>query len=415
MEIRIVPAPLNGRVRIPSSKSCAHRLIVAAALSGGETEIKINGFSRDINATLSAVRALGAGVTVCGDTVKVRGYPKPKDEVVADCDESGSTLRFLMPVAAALGVRARFVGAGRLMQRPIAALEKCMNAYGEVCRGHEIVGELAAGEYVLDASESSQYVTGMLFALCALGGGSLKVVGKEVSRGYIEITLGVLREFGAEIRREGNRFVIERGFVAENRQTFAEGDWSNAAFFLAAGAIGGRTEVAGLNPNSRQGDAEIVNILKRFGAKISVSGDAVVAERGELNGITVDIENVPDLAQIVAVTAAFAKGKTVVTSADRLKLKESDRITAIINTLAEAGIKAEYSADNGGSVTVYGGEPHGGTFDGGKDHRTVMSAAILALYAKGRSAIVGAEAADKSYPNFFGDITAAGGKAYVEF
>lgn len=415
MQIIIDPAPLSGRVRIPSSKSYAHRLIIAAALSGGKTEIKISGFSRDINATISAVRALGARVAVCGDTVTVERAANPEGAVAVDCDESGSTLRFLMPVAAALGIKAEFVGAGRLMQRPVAALAECMNAYDKVCDGHKIIGRLLRGEYTLDASESSQYVTGMLFALCALGGGSLKVVGKEVSRGYIDVTSEVLRSFGAEIKRDKNRFIIERGFVAESRKAVAEGDWSNAAFFLAAGAIGGNVSVSGLNVNSRQGDAEIVNILKNFGAKIAVSGDTVTAERGELNGITVDLENVPDLAQIIAVTAAFANGKTVLTSADRLKLKESDRVGAIINTLAEAGIKAEYSKNCGGSITVYGGAPHGGTFDGGKDHRTVMSAAILALYAKGRSAIVGAEAADKSYPNFFGDITAAGGNAYVGF
>lgn len=415
MNVKITPSSLYGSVAAPSSKSYAHRLIIAAALSGGKTEIKLNGLSRDIKATVAAVRALGAKVTEFSEGLSVCGISEIPESAVIDCDESGSSLRFLLPVSAALGVKTEFSGAERLMQRPITALTDCMNEHGKTADGYRTTGKLKRGDYVLNASDSSQYITGMLFALCVIGGGTLTITGKEVSRGYVEVTADVLRLFGAEIEREGNVFVVKRGFDSANRRVEAEGDWSNAAFFLAAGAIGGEVSVRGLKKDSHQGDAAIADVLKKFGADVRFYGDTVTVKKDSLCGITADLENIPDLAQIIAVTAAFANGKTVLTSANRLKLKESDRIYAIISTLAEAGIKAEYSEECGGSITVYGGKPHGGTFDGGRDHRTVMSAAVLALNAQGNSAIIGAEAADKSYPAFFGDITTLGGKAYVEF
>lgn len=442
MKVEISPSKLSGEIAAPPSKSYLHRLIIAAFLCGKEIKIHTGELSEDARATLGAVKSLGGSVEFGNGFVKVRGGAKKgahggendfresaNAPVEVDCGESGSTLRFLMPVAAALGIRARFTGKGRLSSRPIKALEGCMNAFKQTVEGREIIAPLPAGDYEIEGSESSQYITGMLFALSCLGGGSLAVTGKEVSRGYVEITIDVLKKFGVRIEREKNVFKIKSGFNACENEFFTEGDWSGAAFPLCAAAVCGEVSVTGLSSSSEQGDFAIIEILKSFGAETEFfggkeSGDKRGGENGgskrgvrvkkrELNGIEADLKDVPDLAQAIAAVAAFAKGKTVLYSADRLRIKESDRIAAIINTLAAAWIKAEYSESRGGTITIEGGSPKGAAFSGGNDHRTVMSAAVIALGAAGGSEICGAEAAAKSYPEFFNDIISLGGKVNV--
>ena len=437
MKVEISPSKLSGEIAAPPSKSYLHRLIIAAFLCGKEIKIHTGELSEDARATLGAVKSLGGGVEfgegfvkVCGGAEKgAHGGANDCREsanapVEVDCGESGSTLRFLMPVAAALGIRARFTGKGRLSSRPIKALADCMNAFKQTVEGREIIAPLPAGDYEIEGSESSQYITGMLFALSCLGGGSLTVTGKEVSRGYVEITIDVLKKFGVRIEREKNVFKIKSGFHACGNEFFTEGDWSGAAFPLCAAAVCGEVSVTGLSSSSEQGDFAIIEILKSFGAETEFfggeeSGDKRGEENGvrvkkrALNGIEADLKDVPDLAQAIAAVAAFAKGKTVLYSADRLRIKESDRIAAIINTLAAAGIKAEYSESRGGTITIEGGSPKGAAFSGGNDHRTVMSAAVIALGAAGGSEICGAEAAAKSYPEFFNDIIRLGGKVNV--
>ena len=440
MEVKITPTRLCGTIEAPPSKSYLHRLIIAAFLSGGEVKIKTGELSDDAFATIGAVKSLGAEIIYEGEfvTVKRNADFAPKTPVIVFCGESGSTLRFLMPVAAALGIPATFKGKGRLSSRPVDALLTCMNSFGKVAEGLNVTGKLQANDFVLDGSISSQYITGMLFALSFLGGGSLTVLGKEVSRGYVDITLEVLKKFGVKIEKSGATFRIKSGFTANNKEVSPEGDWSGAAFLLSLGAVTGDVTVTGLAFPSGQGDSEILGILKAFGAETELIGvreagaragkdgknvkngklgakneTGVRVRAGALSGITVDLENIPDLAQTVAAVAAFAKGKTTLYSADRLRLKESDRIEAIIKTLGAAGIKAEYSSGRGGTITIYGGLPVGAKFSGGGDHRTVMSAAVLAAGAEGVSEICGAEAAAKSYPEFFNDMKRLGGKADV--
>lgn len=428
MEVKITPTRLCGTIEAPPSKSYLHRLIIAAFLSGGEVKIKTGELSDDAFATIGAVKSLGAKITA-GEgyiTVKRNADFKPQSPVTVFCGESGSTLRFLLPVAAALGIPATFKGKGRLSSRPVDALLTCMNSFGKVAEGLNVTGKLQANDFVLDGSISSQYITGMLFALSFLGGGSLTVLGKEVSRGYVDITLEVLKKFGVKIEKSGATFRIKSGFTANNKEVSPEGDWSGAAFTLSLGAVTGDVTVTGLAFPSGQGDSEIVKILQKFGAETEIVRDdsrkkdadnslttVIKVKAKKLNGVTVDLENVPDLAQTVAAVAAFAKGKTTLYSADRLRLKESDRIEAIIKTLGAAGIKAEYSSGRGGTITIYGGLPVGAKFSGGGDHRTVMSAAVLAAGAEGVSEICGAEAAAKSYPEFFNDMKRLGGKADV--
>ncbi len=415
MEVKITPTRLCGTIEAPPSKSYLHRLIIAAFLSGGEVKIKTGELSEDAFATIGAVKSLGATVTTGEGYIEVKRNAdfKPQSPVTVFCGESGSTLRFLLPVAAALGIPATFKGKGRLLSRPTDALLTCMNSCGKVAEGLNVTGKLKANDYVLDGSISSQYITGMLFALSFLGGGSLKILGEEVSRGYVDITLEVLEKFGVNTEKNGDTFYIKSGFSVKGGEFAPEGDWSGAAFMLSLGAVTGDVTVTGLSFPSGQGDVEILKILKAFGAETEASAHGVRVKAKALSGITVDLENIPDLAQTVAAVAAFAKGKTTLQSADRLRLKESDRIEAIIKTLGAAGIKAEYSIGRGGTITVYGGSPVGARFSGGGDHRTVMSAAVLAAGAEGVSEICGAEAAAKSYPEFFNDMKRLGGKADV--
>lgn len=415
MNVKITPSKLYGSIQAPPSKSFAHRLMIAACFSGGRRKVLSVGESKDVYATANALRSLGADCKIENGDFYTEGFNLKKGCTV-DCGESGSTLRFLIPVAAALGADAHFTGTEKLLSRPCGALLECLARQGVKSENFAFNGKFSGGKFHIDASVSSQYVTGLLLAAPLVGEDCEIVIGgKEASRPYIAITLSVLKESGIEVKTTENGFFIKGGQkYSLPPVTQTEGDWSGAAFALTAGAVGGSVTVTGLNCKSAQGDKKIIEILKDFGAKISVTGNSVSVEApiNGLSGITVDCENVPDLAQIISVAAAFAKGKTLLTGTENLKYKESDRTNAIINTLSAAGIKAE---TDGKSIVIFGGKPHGFTVDSGNDHRTAMSAAVLAFYAEGCSVIRRAEAVSKSYPNFFEDASAAGGKIDVSF
>lgn len=411
MQVRITPNKISGEIVAPASKSYAHRLLICAFLCGKRVKVLLKNPSEDVLATAGVLESLGASVSIEKDGITIQRGLLPKGQVVADCGESGSTLRFMLPLACALGVNVRFTGRGRLLERPIKPLTDVLNAHGGMVDGFTVNGKLAAGVYEIDASLSSQYVTGLMLALTALAGESRIVIkGERVSAPYIDVTADVIGAFGGHIRQEKDGYILKQGYQKSLSEIAVEGDWSNAAFALAAGAIGGNVKVTGINPDSRQGDAKILQVLESFGASVSVSSGGVIVSRNRLNPVTVDINDIPDLAQIIAVTAAFADGKSVLYNAERLKIKESDRVQAIISTLAAAGIRAEYGD---GKIEIYGGSPHGGQFSGGNDHRTVMSAAILAACAAGESKITGAQAVNKSYPQFFSDLRKIGGVADV--
>lgn len=410
MKVQLVPFNAAGTVSAPPSKSFAHRYIIAAFLSGKKCVIENVGYSDDVNATIGALKSLGGALERKGGAVMVSGRA-PVLKATVDCKESGSTLRFLLPVAAALGITAEFTGSGKLMSRPIEDLARSIAGHGTEVYGHVTHGKLESGMYYLDASLSSQFVTGMLFALSAINGESEIVLkGEKVSKGYIDITVSVLKEFGVKIEETATGYKVSGGYNPPEKVT-VEGDWSGAAFPLAIGALTGKVTVKNLKYPTLQSDGAIIEILKKFGAEVSVTGNAVTVKKAALNGIDeINCENFPDIAQVICSVAAFAKGKTRLTGVERLKIKESDRIAAIINTLKTCEIKAEY---DGNALTVYGGTPRGGEFGGGKDHRTVMSAAVIAAAADGVSEITEAEYCAKSYPDFFEDIKRLGGKVDV--
>ena len=335
---------------------------------------------------------------------------------VLDCGESGTTLRFMVPVCAALGLRKEtgFTGQGRLMERPMEPLLKAMEPHGVTFEYEENIlicrGRLTAGEYTIASNVSSQYISGLLFALPLLEGDSvLNLTGRVESRPYIDITLDVLKDFGIRIEPEGeNRFRISGSQVYRGpAQMQVEGDWSNAAFWLAAGAVGGGpVTVRGLNLRSVQGDREICAILRAFGAVVeedSESGSVTCSgpSEGILQSCEIDVKDIPDAVPAISVTAAAASGDTKIYNAGRLRMKESDRLKTVASMLTALGVSVEEGDDwliihgQGGNLL------EGGTVDGAGDHRIVMSAAAAAVLCRKPVTICGAEAVNKSYPGFF--------------
>ncbi|MBO7368875.1 MAG: 3-phosphoshikimate 1-carboxyvinyltransferase [Clostridia bacterium] len=411
MKLLITPEKLCGEIAAPPSKSAAHRLIIASFLSGERTRVSGAGASEDVLATLGALSALGLEwQNVCGDYFLSR---KPiKSGATAYCKESGSTLRFLLPIAAALGASVTFTGEEGLLKRPINGLIEPLNRNGAQIEGLMVKGKLKSGDYIVDASISSQYITGLLFALPLLDGDS-RIIFKNgaVSKGYIDITIAVLNLFGVRAEKTEYGYFINGGQKYVSPKTVnVEGDYSGAAFFLAAGAIGDCVKVGGLDRKSLQGDSAILSVLKDFGAEVDVEENSANVRKNILKGIEVDIDPIPDLAQNIAVVAAFAEGKSVLKNVGRLKIKESDRVKAIIDMLKVAGIDCHVE---GNDLVIIGGKPHGGVFEGGNDHRTVMSSAILACFSGGASTVSGAEAVNKSYPDFIKDLIKLGGRADV--
>ncbi|MBO4252024.1 MAG: 3-phosphoshikimate 1-carboxyvinyltransferase [Clostridia bacterium] len=411
MKVKITPFKSSGEIVAPPSKSYAHRYIIAAFLSGKPCVILNAGKSADVNATIFALKSLGGIIERKDDAVYFKGKNEI-DRATVDCAESGSTLRFLMPVAAALGIRSQFTGSERLLSRPIEDIARAIEGHGAKITGHRVEGKLKSGVYRLNAGVSSQFVSGLLFALSVLCGESEIVLeGDGVSKGYVDITVSVLKEFGVKVDKTDAGYRIIGGYDNPPSSVTVEGDWSGSAFPLCVGALCGSATVKNLKYPTLQPDGAIVDILRAFGAEVIVGENFVTAKRGTLVSVKeINCENFPDIAQVISSVAAFCNGETTLTGVNRLKIKESDRIRAITDTLFSSGITAKYDGER---IIVFGGKPKGGEFSGGGDHRTVMSAAVIAAAAEGVSNICGAEHIAKSYPDFFNDLKILGGKVDV--
>lgn len=411
MDVKITPSALSGTFKAPPSKSFAHRYLIAGFLSGRKTLIKNVGCSRDVKATLNALKSMGLQF-LGEDDVEISDVNFPKNKVEINCGESGSTIRFLLPVACALGIKCVFTGSERLLKRPNEKLINLLNEHGADISGYDVGGKIKSGLYKIDASVSSQYITGLLFALPLLKGDSEIVLQNSVvSANYIDITLQVLSEFGIKIEK------TEKGFFVKGNQkyispesVFVEGDFSAISFMLTAGALGKGVTATGINVNSLQGDKKFIGLLKKTGAKVEEKENSVTVKRGELNAFTFDATSCPDIIQIASVLASFCKGKSIIKGVERLKIKESDRLKGIVDFLSVSGTKTEVYGDE---LAVFGGTPHGGKFCGDNDHRTVMSEATLSSFATSNSVILGANAVEKSYPDFFKDFISLGGKVDV--
>jgi len=403
VDIKINPGLLRGNIKAIPSKSQAHRAFICAALAKEQTYIECDGTSDDIEATKACLSAL--------DT-------KGEEIVTLPCGESGSTFRFLLPIVGALGRNVSFLLEGRLPQRPLSPLYEELLRHGckmspQGSNPFTIEGQLTPGKYTLDAGISSQFISGLLFALPLLEGDSeIHLSGNIESLPYIELTIAMLEAFKVKIEFENMIFSIPGKQIYHSPGTVhVEGDWSNAAFWLCANAISeSEITVSGLNMNSKQGDRVVLDVLKQFGSDISdndSSGDdpsnsnsrGSDSSKNKLHGIEIDATDIPDLVPILSVVAASAKGTTTIRNAGRLRIKESDRLASTTDMLGKLGVDIKETGDG---LIINGGKPlTGGIVSSHGDHRIAMSAAIAAILCKDPVVIQGAEAVNKSYPAFF--------------
>ena len=402
MDLRITPHRLTGTVHIPASKSMAHRAIICAALSDGTSRITGVSFSKDIYATLSVMESLGASCQIEGDAITIDGLQTPSRSAIADCCESGSTLRFLIPVAAALGVNTEFRGQGRLPERPITPYLRELPPKGITfdyrnTMPFTVSGRLKPGRFELEGDISSQFITGLLFALPLLDGDSEIVLTSPLqSKPYADMTIDCMAHFGVAVTETDNGYRIpgKQKYHAADMQV--EGDFSQAAFFFAANALGNDIALENIPEKSVQGDRKVVEILREMWYNKEKT-------------LLIDASDIPDLVPILAVAAALSPREVRITGAERLRIKESDRLETTAALLRALG----------GDVRIHpnGLELHpvsgftGGEVDSAGDHRIAMCAAIAATRASDDVIIRGAQCVEKSYPAFFEDYQSLGGIA----
>ena len=391
-------------------------MLICAALADKPCTIVCRSVNRDMEATAACLNALGADITYADGKYTVNPITQINKGATLDCGESGSTLRFLLPVAAALGADATFTGQGRLPERPLSPLYEEMTSHGVKMteNGHmplKCEGNLPAGLYTIDGGVSSQFISGLLMALPLTKQQSrIVITGKQESASYIGLTLNALKQFGIEIQPTTDGFIIAGGqeFITPAQQVAVESDWSAAAFWITAGVTGSKPiTCSGLDyEQSAQGDRHIVDVLRRMGADITTGSNTVTARPSNLIATQIDCADIPDLVPIMAVAAASAQGTTLFNNISRLRIKESDRVQSIMELLSGAGITA-YASEN--TLTVTGGPARSCTYNPSGDHRMAMTAAILASAMNVKITISDAECTAKSYPAFFDDFNALGG------
>ncbi|MBO4594161.1 MAG: 3-phosphoshikimate 1-carboxyvinyltransferase [Clostridia bacterium] len=386
------PFSANGTVRGIPSKSYAHRALILSHFSGGK--VILSDKNDDIIATENCLKNIENGALFCG--------------------ESGSTLRFLLPIVSVLGGKYEFTGAGRLLSRPLSELFSVLEEHGiKIDLSAEkisVSGKLNGGVFRIRGDISSQYVSGLLMALPLIDGGEIELLSPLSSASYVDITLNVMESFGVKVKREANGFTVPKAAYKRKEDYYVPCDWSAAAFPLSMGALSGKVSVTGLSINDLQGDRFILEILKRTGARIKVTENSVTAEKDELNGFTFDADGCPDLVPVAAAVAAAAKGETVIKRVSRLRLKESDRVLSVVSMLDSVGITARTIGDD---IVIKGGAVAGGKVKTFSDHRIAMSAGVLSAASKGKIEIDDAACVNKSYPSFYKDYEKLGGTVSV--
>lgn len=430
MQLAIHPAHLSGQISAIPSKSVAHRALICAAFAQGTTTLECPSSSRDIDATVECLRALGCRITRTAHGFRVLGHPSHiTQHATLACSESGSTLRFMLPVVAALGCGASFVGEGRLAERPLSPLYEELERSGIQLSAQgtfplEVSGTLNSDEFFIAGNVSSQYITGLLLAAALIGHKTtIHVTHPLESEPYIQITCDVLSSFGIQVTERtttGSAGPETTYEIAANQKLISpgtytvEGDWSNSAFWLCAAALGNKgLLVEGLSPHSRQGDRQILAALAKFGAHVSSKGSTTTVVADELHGTSLNVESCPDLVPPLACVASLAQGTTTITGAARLRLKESDRLESVSAALNALGAKVEVFDDG----LIIEGVDHlqGGTVDAANDHRIAMMAAIAATRIdQGTLTLAGAECVSKSYPAFFDDYRTLGGTFEIQ-
>lgn len=400
MDIKITPKMLSGKIVVPPSKSISHRALIAAALADGESRIYNLLDCVDItDATIGALRALGAEIEQQGNCTIVKGIGTIPDEADIDCCESGSTLRFIVPVAAALGCRSTFRGRANLPNRPITPYFTEFKKHGVTFLTEKMPyiteGRLSGGIYEIAGNISSQFITGFLFALSLLEEDSIiRITSPLESKPYVELTIDVMKSFGITVEERDNEYYIKGGQKYQPRKYTVEADMSQAAFFCVAKALGAKLEIEGLNPDSLQGDREILRITDEF----MKTGKA----------FDVNASQIPDLVPIMSVLACFGEGTSYIRGCERLRIKECDRLSVTSGELTKLGADIRVEGD---TIVIKGGKMlNGGECDCWTDHRIAMSISIASQRCTSPVILRGAECVSKSYPTFFEDFRMLGGK-----
>jgi 3-phosphoshikimate 1-carboxyvinyltransferase len=416
--MKIEPRSLRGKINIPPSKSLAHRAVIAAALADGVSEVTNLVYSKDITATLKGMENLGAKIIQKDSSVIIESNGEVKKVgQIFDCEESGSTIRFLIPLSLAVENDVEFIGKGKLVSRPQDVYYSIFdekNIEFTTDNGNlplKIKGKLSPGIFNVKGNVSSQFITGLLFTLPLLEGNSeINITTKLESIGYIDLTLDVLRKFGIEIINNNYESFSIKGnqkYKANNHRV--EGDFSQAAFWLTAGIIGDEIYCGDLNLESLQGDKVIIDIIKEMQGNLEIKDGMVVVKSSITKGTVIDVSQCPDLVPILAVLACFSQGKTEIINGARVRIKESDRLKAITIELKKLGANIEELGDG---LVIHGSDSlKGGTVNSWNDHRIAMALAVASIRCEGPVIIEDSSSVNKSYPNFWEDFSMLGGKA----
>lgn len=425
MKVKIKPSILSGEIVIQPSKSYSHRAIISAALAKGKKNSKINNlkFSVDIETTVKIMENWGAKITKKESGLEIIGNDGkivPKNNYI-QCNESGSTIRFLIPVALTSENELIFDGKGKLIDRPLDSYYKIFDEQEikyETSEGKlplKVNGKLKAGNYEIDGNVSSQFITGLLYALPLLDGDSTIVINKNLeSKGYVDLTLEILKLSGIKIKNNDYKsFEIKGNQEYKSFDYTVEGDYSQVAFWIVAGIISANKDneikCLHLNKYSLQGDKAIIEIVQKMGAKLEIFDDYVIVKPSKTKGTIIDVSQCPDIAPILTVLGALSEGETKIINAERLRIKESDRIISIKTELNKLGAEVEEVGD---SLVIQGVD----TFEGGvevsawNDHRIAMSLAVASIRCKNEIVIDEAESVKKSYPHFWDDFEKMGGQ-----
>ncbi len=415
MNVTIKPNKLSGTIQIPPSKSLSHRAIIAAALAEGESVISNVLYSKDILATIDAMRACGAKINEYSDHLVIHGSKVKRVQSVINANESGSTIRFMIPIALVSDEEIEFRGENHLVKRPLDTFLEIFDSLGiKYTKGEDylplkVYSGLKCGTFKVRGDISSQFITGLLYALPLLDGDSKIVITTNLeSKGYIDLTLDMLKKFGIEIEnKEYKEFIIKGNQSYKPYNYTIEGDFSQSAFFLVADALGADIKLFCMNMDSHQGDKKILTDMEDFGSNIIFENDVLSLENKALHGATIDFSQSPDLGPALTVLAALAEGESVFINAGRLRIKECDRITAMRIELEKMGAKIIEHKDG---MTIYGvKELHGAIIDSHNDHRVAMAIAMASLKTKGDIKILNAGCVSKSFPNFFSVFESLGG------
>ena len=425
MKIKIKPSTLNGKIEIPPSKSYSHRAVIAAALAENSRKSKIDNlkFSVDITTTTDIMENWGAKIKRFESALEIVGNDGrvvPKDKYV-QCNESGSTIRFLIPIGITSKNELIFDGKGKLVDRPLVSYYRIFDKQGIFYKNENgklpltVNGKLNAGNYEIDGNISSQFITGLLYALPLLDGDSKLTINKNLeSKGYIDLTLEILKLAGIEIvNNDYKSFDIKGNQIYKPFDYTVEGDYSQVAFWIVAGIISANKDnemkCLHVNKNSLQGDREIIEIVERMGANIEIFDDYVIVKPSKTKGTVIDISQCPDIGPILTVLGALSEGETRIINGERLRIKESDRITSIKTELNKLGANV---AEEGDSLIIQGVEGFKGgvTVSAWNDHRIAMSLAIASTRCEKEIILEEAESVRKSYPHFWDDFVKMGGE-----